>query len=139
MILKHFKYFDIGIYLIFLQFIKQIKFNQMIRLQFYRGLIAAALTAINSLAIDIAKDDFLDDTAYLLSQSSADADTSSMTGVLSSIAAYSMADAKAATGVETHSSNELASKVVANLHQSSNARRKMMEKAKKRASDNAKK
>ena len=60
-------------------------------------------------------DEYLDDMAFLLSQSSTDTDSNSMSSILSSIGTFSLADAKAATGVEARSTNELANKVVAKL------------------------
>ena len=89
----------------------------MIRLSFYRGLIAAALSAASCSAVPISQnsgkaDEYSDDMAFLLSQSSTDADSNSMSSVLSTIATYSLADAKAATGVEAQSTNELANMVV---------------------------
>ena len=83
----------------------------MIRLSFFRGFVAAALSAASSaLAIQSQlnkgkADEKSDDMAFLLSQSSTDTDSNSMSSILSSISAYSLADAKAATGIETQSTN----------------------------------
>ena len=76
----------------------------MIRLSFYRGVLAAALSAATSVSATFTSNSSsssnnhdYDDTAFLLSQAdsnvSADTDASNMSSILSSIGAYSLADA----------------------------------------------